>query len=75
MPRHETLDVRGMQPPEPLERVFTLIDGFGPGDTLTLIIDCQAQPLYRLLDRNGFGYRTEPGTKSIYEVTIWAKDK
>jgi hypothetical protein len=75
MPRHETLDVRGMQPPEPLERVLTLIDDFVPGDKLTLLIDCKAQPLYRILELNGFGYRAEPGTQSVYEVTIWAKDK
>ena len=75
MPRNETLDVRGMEPPEPLERVLAIIDDFDPGDTLTLFIDCQALPLYRILERNGFAYRAEPGTKSVYEVTIWIKDK
>ena len=68
-----TLDVRGMEPPTPLERVLQMIDGFVVGDRLRLLIDCRAQPLYRILDRNGFGYREEPGTTSIFEVTIWRK--
>lgn len=68
-----TLDVRGMEPPTPLERVLQMIDGFVVGDRLRLLIDCRAQPLYRILDRNGFGYHEEPGTTSIFEVTIWRK--
>jgi hypothetical protein len=31
------------------------IDDFKSGDMLKLVIDCRPQPLYRLLDRNGFG--------------------
>ncbi|HEX9275429.1 MAG TPA: DUF2249 domain-containing protein [Casimicrobiaceae bacterium] len=69
--RHETLDVRGMEPPEPIERVLTTIDGFKPGDTLKLVIDCHPVPLFRILERNGFAYRVEPGTVSVHEITIW----
>jgi uncharacterized protein (DUF2249 family) len=73
--RHETLDVRGMEPPEPLERVLTTIDGFKPGDTLKLVIDCEPLPLFRILERNGFAYRVEPGTVSVREITIWLADR
>jgi uncharacterized protein (DUF2249 family) len=65
------LDVRGMEPPEPLERVLETIDGFAPGDILTLVIDCRPQPLYRILGRNGFAYREKPGAESLYEISIW----
>ena len=68
-----TLDVRGMEPPEPLERVLEIIGDFVPGDRLKLIIDCEAHPLYRILDNNGYAYRAEPGTVSLREVTIWRK--
>ena len=71
MGREIVLDVRGMEPPEPLERVLELIDTFDPGDTLRLLIDCQPRPLYRILDRyRGFAYRESPGTDSLYEITI-----
>jgi uncharacterized protein (DUF2249 family) len=73
MPRHLTLDVRGMQPPEPIERVLETIGDFGDGDTLRLVIDCYPRPLFRILERNGYGYREEPGSESLYEITIWAK--
>lgn len=74
MGREIVLDVRGMEPPEPLERVLETVDGFVPGDRLTLIIDCHAVPLFRVLERNGFAFREEPGVESLYEVTIWRKD-
>jgi uncharacterized protein (DUF2249 family) len=74
MPRDLTLDVRGMEPPQPLELVLEAIDDFGPGDKLRLIIDCHPVPLFRVLERNGYGYRTEPGATSIHEITIWRKD-
>lgn len=71
MAREVTLDVRGMEPPEPLERVLETIDGFEPGDRLRLIIDCMPHPLFRVLERNGYRHREEPGTESLYEITIW----
>ena len=74
MARAITLDVRRMSPPEPLERVMETIGDFAPGDTLTLVIDCEPLPLYRILERNGYGWRAEPGTESVREITIWRKD-
>jgi uncharacterized protein (DUF2249 family) len=73
--RHETLDVRGMEPPEPLERVLNMIGDFKPGDTLKLVIDCHPLPLFRILDANGYKYRVEPGTVSQHEITIWVADR
>ena len=72
MTRHVTLDVRGLPPPEPIERVLEAIDGFEEGDTLRLVIDCMPHPLFRILERNGYRHRETPGTESLYEITIWA---
>lgn len=74
MTRDLTLDVRGMEPPEPLERVLETVSDFVPGDLLKLKIDCTPMPLYRILDRNGFAHRTEPGVESVHEITIWLKE-
>jgi TusA-related sulfurtransferase len=73
--RHETLDVRGMQPPEPIERILTTIGDFKPGDTLTVVIDCEPIPLFRILKLNGFDYHSEPGTSSRYEISIRLADR
>ena len=74
MAREITLDVRGMEPPQPLERVLATIDDFAPGDRLKLIIDCHPVPLFRILERNGYAYRSEPGTQSLHEITIWRNE-
>jgi len=68
-----TLDVRGMEPPEPLEKVLAAIEGFGYGDRLKVVIDCHATPLFRILERSGFAYREDAGTGSRYEITIWRR--
>lgn len=72
--RHEILDVRGMQPPEPIARVLETIDGFRPGDTLKLVIDCEPKPLFRILDANGYAWRMAPGESSLHEITIWVRE-
>jgi hypothetical protein len=59
-----------MEPPEPLERCSSH-RRLEPGDRLRLIIDCMPHPLFRVLERNGYGHREEPGTESLYEITIW----
>ena len=73
MARELVLDVRGMEPPDPLYRVLETIDDFAIGDTLTLVIDCEPLPLFRILDRNGYAYRSEPGSESLRRVTIWRR--
>jgi uncharacterized protein (DUF2249 family) len=72
--RHLVLDVRGMEPPEPLERVIEAIGDFTPGDTLRLVIDCEPKPLFRVLQANNYQWRVEPGAESNYEITIWARE-
>ena len=74
MARELTLDVRGMEPPQPLELVLETIGDFRAGDRLKVVIDCHPTPLFRILERNGYGYRTEPGKESVHEITIWLED-
>ena len=68
--REVVLNVRGMEPPEPMVRVLEIIDGFGESDRLKLVIDCTPTPLLRILDRNGFAYEMVPGRESVHEITI-----
>jgi uncharacterized protein (DUF2249 family) len=72
MGRHLTLDIRGMAQREPLERVLGTVASFRAGDTLKLLTDFEPQPLYRILERDGFRHHAEPGEIAPYEVTIWA---
>jgi uncharacterized protein (DUF2249 family) len=54
--------------------VLETIGDFQTGDRLKVVIDCHPTPLFRILERNGYGYRTEPGKESVHEITIWLKD-
>jgi uncharacterized protein (DUF2249 family) len=64
------IDVRGLEPPEPLERIVALLDTLDEGDSLRVKIDCRPLPLYRLLERNGYAFEERPGSDSLYEITI-----
>ena len=68
------LDVCGLEPPEPFERVMESLDLLQPGDRLKVLIDRRPVPLFRVLERNGYAYREEPGTRSLLEITIWLND-
>lgn len=68
------LDVRGLQPPEPLERVLDALDRLAPGKRLVMLIDRAPLPLYRILDRNGYRYHAamqDSGTVTV-EITLAA---
>ena len=69
------LDVRGLEPPEPLVRVLSSLEALPPGASLLLKIDCRPLPLYRILDRDGYVYEEQPGTESLLEITIRARSK
>ena len=67
------LDVRGLPPPEPLERVLDALGALGAGDRLRLLVDIEPRPLYPILGRCGLAHRTELGAVSGFEVTIWPR--
>ena len=64
------LDVRGLQAPEPLERVLERLDALGIGDCLRVKINCRPVPLFRILDRNGYTHEEAPGVDALLEITI-----
>jgi len=68
------LDVRGLEPPEPLERVLEALDTLPPDGCLRLKINCRPRPLYRILDQNGYVYDERPGSESLLEITIRQRD-
>jgi uncharacterized protein (DUF2249 family) len=64
------LDVRGLMPPEPLERVLDALDLLGPGKRLRMLVDREPLPLYRILERNGFCYAGAMRDDGTFEVDI-----
>jgi uncharacterized protein (DUF2249 family) len=65
------LDVRGLEPPEPLEKVLDALDRLPAGDRLCMLIEREPRPLYRILANNGFACTTTALPGFLFEVMIW----
>lgn len=74
MASEPVLDVRGLEPPEPFERVMDALDRLDSGGRLKVVIDRRPVPLFRVLERNGFAYHEATGKDSLLEITIWRKN-
>lgn len=65
------VDARGLQHPEPFERVVDALTELAQGDQLKLIINQEPRPLYRFLERNHYAYKAESFADGRFEITIW----
>jgi hypothetical protein len=70
MPEPRLIDGRDMEPPEPLQRALAELATLGPGEELVMLLRCEAVPLYSILERKGYGYRTTLRPDGTNEVRI-----
>lgn len=62
------MDLRGLQPPEPIVRIFAALD---EGRTsLRVILPHEPVPLYNLLRERGYRYSGAPSSDGGFEVLI-----
>lgn len=66
----KTVDTRGLEPPEPFERVMEALADLPAGGSLTVLLDRVPFPLFRILDRDGLAYRYEIGEDGDVTVSI-----
>jgi uncharacterized protein (DUF2249 family) len=64
------LDVRGLEPPQPLVRILERIANLGPNDVLEAILDRRPLLLYPQLDDRGFAYETDEREPGVVRVRI-----
>ena len=64
------IDVRGLEPPEPMEHVLDALERLLPGQQLRMLIDREPRPLYRILERNGYLSRANVVDGVDYEIVI-----
>jgi hypothetical protein len=64
-----TLDLRGLQPPEPIVRIFEALER-APREPLRAILPHEPVPLYALLRERGFSYSGSPRPDGGFEVLI-----
>lgn len=73
MQNDTVLDMRGLEPPEPLERVLEALSVLSPGSRLRMLIDREPRPLYRILENSGYVYEANCRPDFIYEIVIHHK--
>jgi hypothetical protein len=69
IPAVRTLELRGLQPPEPIVRILEALER-GPQEPLRAILPHEPVPLYALLRERGFRYRGEERADGGYELLI-----
>lgn len=72
--RARVLDVSGLEPPAPLERVLTELEDLAPGEYLRMLHRREPSLLYPILEQRGFAYRAGPGRTTAFEILIWHRD-
>lgn len=68
-PVSPALDLRGLQPPEPMVRIFAALERM-PGEPLRAILPHEPEPLYALLRERGFRYAGGTRPDGGYELLI-----
>lgn len=65
------LDVRELEPPEPMQLALAAIAVLGAGEKLRMLHHREPYPLYTILEQRGFSHRTTELADGSYEILIW----
>lgn len=65
------IDVRELEPPEPLELGLEMAHSLRSGEYLRMLHRREPYPLYRLLEQDGFHYLLHSGVECPFEILIW----
>lgn len=69
-PAEIVVDGRGLEHPEPLERVLAALDELQPGQPLRFLIHREPYPLYDILRRHHYRYEVINGAADGFEILI-----
>lgn len=64
------IDGRDLLPPEPMVRVKAALATLARGDTVTLLLFREPFPLYEVLRREGFTWKTTLEPDGTYVITM-----
>jgi uncharacterized protein (DUF2249 family) len=64
------LDVRGLEPPEPMVRILAQLETLGPGQALEVLHDRRPVFLYPQLDDRGFLHETDEPAAGLVRIVI-----
>lgn len=69
-PATAVLDVRGLEPPQPMVQVLERLDRLGPDQALLVVHDRRPMLLYPQLDARGFAHETREAAPGRVEILI-----
>jgi uncharacterized protein (DUF2249 family) len=64
-PSLQRLDLRGLDPPEPMHRALEAVEALRSGEAVQVITDREPLLLFRELDRRGHSHTTESGPEGF----------
>ena len=64
------VDARGLEPPEPMERVMQTLALLRPGQSIRLLLHREPFPLYPLLAERGYRHATRMEADGSYVILI-----
>ncbi len=67
----QVIDVRRLEPPEPLERILDALADLPPGDWLRVRHRREPVPLYRILQQLGYRWDTRHLAPEQVEILVW----
>ena len=68
------VDARGLEPPEPMERVMQVLALLRPGQSIRLLLHREPFPLYPLLAERGYRHATQMESDGSYVILIVPAD-
>jgi TusA-related sulfurtransferase len=68
------LDARGLEPPEPMERVMQTLALLRPGQTIRLLLHREPFPLYPILAARAYRHATTMQADGSYVILIGPAD-
>jgi TusA-related sulfurtransferase len=64
------VDARGLEPPEPMEKVMQTLALLRPAQTIRLLLHREPFPLYPILAERGYRHTTTPQDDGSYVILI-----
>ena len=69
------IDARGLEPPEPMEKVLQALAQLRPGQTIQLLLHREPFPLYPILAERGYRHETRMAADGSYAILIRQSDE
>lgn len=65
------LDVSGLEPPEPRDRIVAALGRLAPGGYLRVRHHREPLLLYPWLQEQGYAWHTQGGDSTVFEIILW----